>query len=132
MVPIDELPDLDTAKQVARLLQAENERLHRRLEQLVAQIARLKGQDAQQLLQRELTKLQEQLALMQQRLFGASSEKRPVSAPELPPQRSQPSRGHGPRPQPELPVQQVVLPLDEAEKVCALCGGPLHEWQGQT
>jgi transposase len=33
MVPIDELPDLDTAKQVARLLQAENERLHRRLEQ---------------------------------------------------------------------------------------------------
>jgi transposase len=131
MVPIDELPDLDTAKQVARLLQAENERLHRRLEQLVAEIARLKGQDAQQLLQRELTKLQEQLALMQQRLYGASSEKRPVSAPQ-PPQRSQPSQGHGPRAQPELPVQEVLLPLDEADQVCALCGGRLHEWQGQT
>lgn len=131
MVPIDELPDLDTAKQVARLLQAENERLHRRLEQLVAELARLKGQDAQQLLQRELTKLQEQLALVQQRLFGASSEKRKVSAPQ-PPQRSQPSQGHGPRAQPELPVQQVVLPLEEADRVCALCGGVLHEWQGQT
>ena len=131
MVPIDELPDLDTAKQVARLLQAENERLHRRLEQLVAELARLKGKDAQVLLQRELTKLQEQLSLMQQRLYGASSEKRKVAAPELP-QRPQPQQGHGPREQPELPVQQVLLPLDEADQVCGLCGGALHEWKGQT
>ena len=132
MVPIDELPDLDTAKQVARLLQEENERLHRRLEQLVAEIARLQGKDAQVLLQRELTKLQEQVALMQQRLYGASSEKRPVSAPEPPPQRTQQQKGHGPRVQPALPVQEVLLPLDEADQVCGLCGGALHEWKGQT
>src|SRR4051812_45200612 len=116
MVPIDELPDLDTAKQVARLLQEENERLHRRLEQLVAENARLKGKDAQVLLQRELATLQEHLALMQQRLYGASSEKRKVSAPE-PPQRTQQQQGHGPRVQPELPVQEVLLPLDEADQV---------------
>ncbi|MDY7228263.1 hypothetical protein [Hyalangium rubrum] len=132
MVLIDELPDLDTAKQVARLLQSENERLHQRLEQLVAEIARLKGKDAQQLLQRELTQLQEQLSLMQQRLYGASSEKRPVSAPEPPPQRTRQQPGHGPRVQPELPVQEVLLPLDEADQVCGLCGGALHEWKGQT
>jgi transposase len=132
MVPIDELPDLDTAKQVARLLQAENERLHRRLEELVAENARLKGKDAQVLLQRELQKLQEQLALMQQRMFGASSEKRKVSPPRGRVQSSQQPQGHGPRAQPELPVQEVLLPLDEADQVCGLCGSALHEWKGQT
>ena len=134
MVPIDEVPDLDTAKQVLRLLQAENERLHRRLQELVAEIARLKGQDAQALLQRELTKLQEQLALMQQRLFGASSEKRPLclSRREQPQRTPAAAQGHGPRAQPELPVQEVLLPLDEADQVCGLCGGALHEWKGQT
>ncbi len=133
MVPIDELPDLDTAKQVARLLQAENARLHRRLEQLVAQIARLQGKDAQQPLQRELTKLQEQVALMQQRLHGASSEKRAASAPEPPPQRTQQQqKGHGPRAQPQLPVQEVLLALEQTDPVCGLCGGALHEWKAQT
>ncbi|MFL5348193.1 MAG: transposase, partial [Hyalangium sp.] len=132
MVPIDELPDLDTAKQVARLLEAENVRLHERLKELVAENARLKGKDAQVLLQRELTKLQEQLALMQQRLYGASSEKRPVMPAQQRHERTQPGTGHGPRAQPELPVQEVLLPLDEADQVCGLCGGALHEWKGQT
>lgn len=130
MVPIDNLPDLDTAKQVARLLEAENARLHQRLEALVAENARLKGQDAQAQLQWELTQLKEQLALMQQRLFGASSEKRGEKPPKPPRVRRQ--RGHGPRAQPELKVQEVLLPLDEADRVCGLCGCALHAWEGQT
>ena len=76
MVRIEQLSDLETAKQVASLLEAENARLHQRLEALVAEVARLKGEDAQAHLQLELTQLKEQLALMQQRLFGTSSEKR--------------------------------------------------------
>ena len=130
MVRVEQLRDLETAKQVASLLEAENARLHQRLEALVAENARLKGEDAQARLQLELEQLKEQLALMQQRLFGASSEKRGDRPPK--PVRAKPQRGHGPTAQPELKVQQVLLPLDEADQVCGLCGGSLHVWQGQT
>jgi transposase len=129
MVPLEQVKDLETAKQMAALLEAENARLHQRLEKLVEENARLKGEDAQARLQLELVQLKEQLALMQQRLFGASSEKRASAAPAAP---ARQHRGHGPRPQPELPVQEVLLPLDEADKVCGLCGGGLKEWAGQT
>jgi transposase len=128
---------LDTARQVVRLLEAENERLHQRLKELVEENARLKGQQAQAQLQQELTRLQEQLALLQQRQFGASSEKHPVPPPQVPPPSEPPEvtrkhKGHGPRAQPQLPVREVLLPLDEADRVCGLCGGALHEWTGQT
>ncbi len=69
---------------------------------------------------------------MQQRLFGASSEKRKPAVEATPPASARKQRGHGPRAQPQLPVQEVVLPLDEADKVCGLCGGALKEWAGQT
>ncbi|MFP2906328.1 hypothetical protein ACLESD_14940 [Pyxidicoccus sp. 3LFB2] len=85
---------------MAALLEAENARLHQRIEALVAENARLKGEDAQAHLQLELTQLKEQLALMQQRLFGASSEKLGDRPPKPP--RIKPQRGHGPRVQPEL------------------------------
>ncbi|MFP2924561.1 transposase domain-containing protein [Pyxidicoccus sp. 3LG] len=127
---IEQLSDLETAKQVASLLEAENARLHQRLEALVAEVARLKGEDAQAQLQLDLTQLKEQLALMQQRLFGASSEKRGDRPPKPP--RTKPQRGHGPRAQSELKVQEVLLPLDEADQVCGLCGSGLHAWEGQT
>src|ERR1041385_4566023 len=109
MVPLEHVKDLEAAKQMGALLEAENARLHQRLELLVQENARLKGEDAQARLQLELTQLEEQLALMQQRLFGASSEKRKPAA-EARPARAHKQRGHGPRAQPQLPVQEVVLP----------------------
>lgn len=130
MVRAEQLRDLETAKQVASLLEAENARLHQRLEALVQENARLKGEDAPARLQLELEQLKEQLALMQKRLFGASSEKRGQRPPKPP--RAKPQRGHGPTAQPELKVQEVLLPLDEADQVCGLCGGGLHPWPGQT
>ena len=132
LVRLEHVTDSQTAKQMAALLEAENARLHQRLESLVQENARLKGEDAQERLQLELTQLKEQLALMQQRLLGASSEKRKPEAEATPPARARKQRGHGPRAQPQLPVQEVLLPLDEADKVCGLCGGALKEWQGQT
>ncbi|WNG29251.1 IS66 family transposase [Cystobacter fuscus] len=132
MVPLAQVKDLETARQMAALLEAENARLHQRLETLVQENARLKGEDAQARLQLELVQLKEQLALMQQRLFGASSEKRPSAVQVAPAALGRQQRGHGPRAQPELPVQEVLLPLDEADKVCGLCGGGLKEWAGQT
>ena len=63
MVRIEQLKDLEAAKQVATLLEAENARLHQRLEQLVQENARLKGEDAQARLQLELTGLKEAVEL---------------------------------------------------------------------
>ncbi|WP_434300954.1 IS66 family transposase [Corallococcus exiguus] len=130
MTRVEQLRDMETAKQVASLLEAENARLHQRLEALVAENARLKGEDAQARLQLELEGLKEQLALLQKHLFGASSEKR-GEKPAKPP-RTKPRRGHGPTAQPELKAQEVLLPLDEADRVCGLCGNGLHAWEGQT
>ena len=73
MVRLENVTNLETAKQMAALLEAENARLHQRLGVLVAENAWLKGEDTQERLQLELNQLKEQLALMQQRLFGASS-----------------------------------------------------------
>jgi transposase len=70
------------------------------------------------------------LALQQKRLFGASSEKRGDKPPKPP--RTKPQRGHGPTAQPELKAQEVLLPMDEADRICGLCGSGLHAWEGQT
>lgn len=126
----DALRDLETAKQVATLLEKENERLHARNRELIEEVARLRGQDGQKQLELELARLQEQMALLQKKLFGASSEKR-KSDSEAPPKREPPS-GHGPRSQPELPIEPVTHTLDQADRVCATCGEPLVAWEGQT
>jgi len=131
MTRLEHLTDVDAVRQVATLLEAENARLHRRIEQLVQENAQLKGVDGVAQLQLEMERLKEQLAALQQLHFGTSSEKLP-RAPGVKPPRTKPRRGHGPRTQPELPVQQVLLPLDDADKVCGLCGEALHAWEGQT
>jgi len=117
-------------KQAALLLEQENARLHTRLQELVAEIARLKGNDGHKQLQLEIVKLQEQMATLRQDMFGASSEKRKAKG-EMPTPRP-PQTGHGPRQQVELPVEEQLHELPEADRVCPDCGAPLAEWEGQT
>jgi transposase len=130
---IDAIADLDTAKQVATLLEKENARLHTRLKQLLSEIARLRGEDGQKQLELEVMKLQEQMALLQHRLYGASSEKRATkddgASNDEP---KQPKTGHGPRAQAALPIIEEEHALDEADQVCVSCGGGLVEWKGQS
>jgi transposase len=117
-------------RQVAQLLNSENKRLHSRLRQLTAELAKLKGAP-DSTLQAELIQLQEQLADSNQRLFGDSSEKRSALGRRAPKEKK-PQRGHGPTPQPELGVVDVPHVLDEADRICPKCGGALCEWQGQA
>jgi transposase len=44
----------------------------------------------------------------------------------------EPQRGHGPTDQPDLPVQEVLCELDEADRMCPECGGDLQEIEGLT
>jgi transposase len=127
---VEQIQDPGTLRQAAILLEKENERLHARIKELIAELARLQGKEGQKQLELELGKLQEQMKLMQHRLFGPSSEKRATEKEAVDPK--PPVVGHGPRVQPELPIEEVFHKLDEADQVCALCGGDLSEWEGQT
>ena len=126
---IDQITDLEQMRQIARLLEAENAGLHKRLEGLVAQLAALQGKSGSELLQLELLKLQEQMAALQRRMFGRSSEKSP-HAPE--PETKKPPRGHGPKAQPRLPVIERRHELAECDRTCIICKGQLVRMGDQT
>ena len=73
---IEDIKDVDIAKQVAQLALAENDRLHKRLEAIVKEMAVLKGESGAEQLEIELLHLKEQMSALQHRMFAASSEKR--------------------------------------------------------
>lgn len=128
MVHIEDERDIETLRQVARLLDRENERLHVRIEKLIQENAALKGGNAEEA-QREIEGLRELLAQRERALFGDSSEKRDRTAAGDGPRKAQ--KGHGPTEQPKLPVVDVVHPLPGADRACASCGKPLEEMAGQ-
>jgi transposase len=129
MLHIEKIVDLEQLRQVAVLLQAENDRLHKRLEVLVAQLAALQGKSGSEQLERELLKLQEQMAVLQHRMFGRSSEKSPHTAGA---KEKKPQVGHGPKAQPKLPVVELRHELDEPDQVCTVCGNALEPLGEQT
>jgi transposase len=127
---VEKLDDPALVKQAALLLEQENARLHKRLQEMTAEIAKLNGKDGQKQLELELVHLQEQVAGLRQDIFGASSEKR--KAKEASPAPRAPRNGHGRREQPELPIEERAHELTEADRVCPECGEPLAEWEGQS
>jgi len=83
MLRIENIADLDTARQVAQLLEKENARLHKRLAAMAKEVAALRGEEGHKQYELEIVRLQEQMAALQRKLFAASSEKqrRPASKP---------------------------------------------------
>lgn len=132
MIRIESERNIEILRQVALLQDREIQKLHERIQRLVAEVARLKGQDATQALALELEHLRELLARRERALFGDSSEKRPreksISETTEPATR----RGHGPRPQPELPIVERPHELPETDRSCPVCGGTLSEMGDQT
>jgi transposase len=130
VLALDEIRDPELLRQVAVLLERENEKLHARIQTLTAELARLRG-DTGALAQRELEFLKELLAQRERALFGASSERRPHPPAAEPPPPAR-RRGHGPTAQPSLPTVEVVHELAAADQICPQCGGTLMEMPGQT
>lgn len=130
MLRLDEIRDPELLRQVAVLLERENDKLHAKIQSLLAELARLQG-EAAVTAQRELEFLKELLAQRERALFSASSERRPhpKTADEPPPA---PRRGHGPTAQPHLPTVEMVHELAAADQTCPQCGGTLKEMPGQT
>ena len=134
MIRPEEITDVAQLRQVALLLQAENARLHERLATVVAQLAALQGKSPPEQLQLELTKLQEQMAKLQQKMFGRSSEKskKQDEAAQGTEQEPIPRRGHGPRQQPALPKMETRYELPDAEKECDVCGKQMEPMGEQS
>ena len=130
MVRIETENDIEQLRRVARLLDAENQRLHQRLAELVRALQTAQGRDAVQL-ELELSRLQDQLSRINQDIFGPSSEKRGRRDGEKPRRETTPQTGHGPTEQRPLPVIEVVHKLDPADEICPKCGDHLEEWEGQ-
>jgi transposase len=122
--------DIERLRQAALLLERENVRLFRRLENLIAELAEARGEDAQSL-QLEIECLKEQLASRTKALFGDSSERRPSAEHEKTEERKESRPGHGPREQKALPIVEEVHELDEPDQMCPSCGGDLQPMAGQ-
>jgi len=130
MPRLEEITDVTTLQQVASHLEKTTVRQSKEIARLKAEIARLRGRDVDP--QMELELLSEQLAALQKKHFGPSSEKRPKPDRDTEQRDTSKRRGHGPRPQPDLPIEEVTHTLAEDERTCSFCGGRLEEWEGQT
>jgi transposase len=128
---LETIRDADVLRQIAVLLERENDRLHAKLTALTRELSQLRGEDASAA-QRQLEALKEILAHREHALFGASSEKRPPRASPAPAPAATPQRGHGPTAQPALPIIDMVHELAASDRTCTACGGVLREMTGQT
>lgn len=126
---IEEEGNIERLRQVALLLQGENDRLVKRLQELAAEVASLKDEQPSEQLALEIALLKERLAAREKALFSPSSEKRSRNGSAQ--RSSEPKNGHGPREQPDLPMVEALHTLDEPDQTCPKCGGDLQEWAGQ-
>jgi transposase len=116
MAPLDDERDVDTLRQISQLLTRENQRLVATNLELRAELARLRGEP-------EITQLAFTVAT-------PPAATRPPVAPR-PPVPRVPRPGHGPRPQPTLPILETVHTLPADQRDCPACGGTLVEMTGQ-
>ena len=129
---VDTVQDVALLRQVIHLQEAELVRLHARLSVLTQKLAQLQGTSESGALQLELLRLSEQLAALQHKMYGPSSEQRPHPAPTTEPEAKKPQTGHGPTPQPALPHVEQRHEISESERTCPLCQRTMAEFCGQT
>jgi len=126
MVELTKEHDLETLRQISLLLDRENQRLITKTLELTAEVARLRGVvDPEQLQLAVLRELEQRRAQVFHHDTRTSSTT--SAAPRRPPQ-----PGHGPRPQPTLPIVEIRHELPSDERPCPACGGELMEMRGQA
>ncbi len=123
MGPLNEVRDVETLQQIGQSLARENQRLVAKNLELSAELARLRGEP-----------VVEQLALtIEAQLAAARTTPTPAEAPPALTGAPRPARpGHGPRPQPALPIVDIAHTLPADHRACPACGGTLVEMAGQV
>jgi len=129
MFDVDRITDFDQLKQVTHLLHKENQRLHQKLIKLTRELATLRGESAQRRLALEIGQLQSQMDAVQRQL-GKVSEKRGNGERDGGDKKPR-QRGHGPRRQPKLQLEEQIHELPADERNCPACDGQLEEMGDQ-
>jgi transposase len=127
VIDIRRTKDAEALRQIAIVQDAELRRLHDRLQALAKENAALKGLTGAEL-EAQLRLIEKEIAEATARAQGGS-ERRPHD--REPRGEKKPQTGHGPTPQPELPIIDVTHKLDSADEVCTACGGHMDEWENQ-
>jgi len=130
MPRLEEINDVKTLQQVASHLEKTTVRQSKLIAKLKAENARLRGADVDP--QIELDLLKEQLAAMQRTVFSESSERSAGDKKTGDEEPKKPRRGHGPKSQPNLPVEEVSHTLEEKDRTCSICGEVLTEMGDQA
>ena len=130
MPKLEQIQDCETLQQVAIHLEKTTVRQAKVIAGLRAEVARLRGQDVDP--QMEIELLREQLSAMQHMVFGSSSEKRPQPKNDTAGEIEEHRRGHGPKEQPDLPIEVVAHTLPEEDRKCSICGKVLVEMGEQA
>lgn len=112
-----------------QLLQVENALLHEKLAELSEENDKLKGVESPEQLKLAIGALEEKLGDYQRKLYGDSSERRPVR--QEPKEKSE-RRGHGPRPQQALEHVDTHVELADDDRSCPACDGTLEPIEGAT
>jgi transposase len=128
-VRVSEEPNVELLRKKAAVLEAENDRLSRRVSELLHELVTLKGMTAEQAALNLPDLLAKASGSVPSKLTRPGGERR--SRPDGGAAAKKPQRGHGPTAQPMLPVIEETFDLDEADKMCPKCGGELEEWEGQ-
>jgi transposase len=130
MLRLEHESNVDVLRQAAVLLERENKFLVQKNMELQRRLLALQGASPEQLAMR-IAELEQQLAQRNRILFGDKADRRAKPDGERPAREPQPKKGHGPRPQPQLPIVDVIHQMDEPDRVCGICGGELEAWEGQ-
>ena len=125
MVRIKDEHDLETLRQIALLVDNQNQRLVDENVRLRVALARAQGvEDTEQL---ELSILK-QLEATRESIFRIDEKREEKKARRK--KKNKSKKGHGPREQPQLPVVEKVLELAEEQRKCTVCAGELEEMSG--
>lgn len=130
LIDLDKTNDPELLRAVAKIQDAEIRRLHQKLSLLTQQLEAAKGSDAATI-QARLALLEKELTDAQKRAYNNGSERRPRPKESDSKVEKKDQKGHGPTPQPELPIKEVLHELDAADMICTSCGGQLSPWEGQ-
>ncbi|MFT5460624.1 MAG: hypothetical protein ACI9K2_007144, partial [Myxococcota bacterium] len=117
-------------KQVAEAklstLVAENEVLLGQISDLTVQLAKATNRDVQLALELQLSTLRQALSQNAETMYGAKSERRKKDKDKRPKKDKKDQKGHGPTPQPKLPIEACVYALGDEDCSCNKCGADLR------
>ena len=138
MFDIEHETDPARLRQYARLMERQNGRMRKLLDEMARELVEARREEPEQLALR-LQEIEHQLAVRNRYLFGPRSERRSTSKTatiEPPPTpgaepsladegEKAPRKGHGPRPQPKLFTVEIEHELAEDDRACNACDGHL-------